>query len=57
MAVSADWIARRLPMGHTGSVNRKVGMVKRDPNLQIHADELEEMCINRVRCLISINLD
>ena len=56
MAVSADWIARRLPMGHTGSVNRKVGIVKRDPNLQIHADGQDKMCINGVRCLISTKL-
>jgi putative transposase len=42
-AVSAEWIARRLHMGHPGSVSRQVGIVKRDRKLQKQANELEKM--------------
>jgi REP element-mobilizing transposase RayT len=43
-AVSADWIAKRLRMGHPGSVSRQVGIVKRDRKLQKQVNELENMC-------------
>jgi hypothetical protein len=43
-AVSAAWIARRLRMGHPGSVSRQVGIVKRDRKIQKQVNELEKMC-------------
>ncbi len=42
-AVSAEWIGRRLQMGHPGSVSRQVGIVKRDRKLQKQVNQLEEM--------------
>ena len=42
-AVSTEWIAKRLSMGHPGSVSRQVGIVKRDRKLQKKLNELEKM--------------
>jgi len=41
-AVSTEWIAKRLSMGHPGSVSRQVGIVKRDRNYK-KLNELEKM--------------
>ena len=41
-AVSTEWIAKRLSMGHPGSVSRQVGIVKRDRKLQKKLNELEK---------------
>ena len=38
-----DWIAKRLFMGHPGSVSRKVGNVKRNRKLKKRTVELEKM--------------
>ena len=42
-AVSTEWIATRLCMGHPGSVSRQVGIVKRDRKLLKKINELEKM--------------
>jgi hypothetical protein len=39
-----EWIAKRLQMGHPGSVSRQVGIVKRDKKLLKKLNELEKMC-------------
>ena len=41
-AVSTEWIATRLCMGHPGSVSRQVGIVKGDRKLLKKLDELEK---------------
>ena len=41
--VGFDWIAKRLAMGHPGSVSRQVGKVKRDRKLKKRTVELEKM--------------
>jgi hypothetical protein len=41
--VGFDWIAKRLAMGHPGSVGRQVGNVKRDRKLKKRTVELEKM--------------
>jgi REP element-mobilizing transposase RayT len=43
-AASTEWIAKRLQMGHPGSVSRQVGIVKRDKKLRKKLNELEKMC-------------
>jgi hypothetical protein len=43
-AVSADWIAKRLCMGHPRPVSRQVGSVKRDRKLQKQVNEVGKMC-------------
>ena len=43
-AASTEWIAKRLQMGHPGSVSRQVGIVKRDKKLLKKLNELEKMC-------------
>jgi putative transposase len=42
-SVGFDWIAKRLAMGHPGSVSRLVSKVKQDPKLQKRTHELEKM--------------
>ncbi len=42
-AVSTDWIAKRLHMGHPGSVSRQLGKVRNDANLQKALRKLEGM--------------
>jgi putative transposase len=42
-AVSTEWIATRLQMGHPGSVSRQVGLVKKDRKLLKKLNELEKM--------------
>ena len=42
-AASTEWIAKRLQMGHPGSVSRQVGIVKRDEKLFKKLNELEKM--------------
>lgn len=37
------WIARRLAMGHPGSVSRMIGLVRNDPKLTKRRDKLERM--------------
>jgi len=41
---STEWIAKRLQMGHPGSVSRQVGIVKRDDKLLKKPNDPEEMC-------------
>ncbi len=41
--VAFDWIAKRLHMGHSGSVSRQVSKVKRDQKLRKRINELEKM--------------
>jgi hypothetical protein len=41
--VGFDWIAKRLSMGHPGSVSRQVGKVKRNRKLKKRTLELEQM--------------
>jgi hypothetical protein len=43
-AASTEWIAKRLQMGHPGSVSRQVGIVKRNKKLLKKLNELEKMC-------------
>jgi hypothetical protein len=43
-AASTEWIAKRLQMGHPGSVSRQVGIVKRDKKLRKKLNKLEKMC-------------
>ena len=42
-AVSTEWLATRLCMGHAGSVSHQVGIVKRDRKLLKKINELEKM--------------
>jgi putative transposase len=42
-SVGFDWIAKRLAMGHPGSVSRLVSKVNQDPKLQKRTHELEKM--------------
>ena len=42
-AVSTEWLATRLCMGHPGSVSRKGAIVKRDRKLLKKLNELEKM--------------
>jgi len=41
--VGFDWIAKRLSMGHPGSVNRQMCNVKHDLNLKKRTVEMEKM--------------
>jgi hypothetical protein len=41
--VGFDWIAKRLSMGHPGSVSRQVSNVKRNRKLKKRTLELEQM--------------
>ena len=41
--VGTDWIARRLAMGHPGSVSRLIGQVKKDPERSKRRDKLDKM--------------
>jgi REP element-mobilizing transposase RayT len=43
-AASTEWIAKRLQMGHPGSVSRQVGIVKRNKKLLKKLNELEKIC-------------
>jgi hypothetical protein len=43
MAASTEWIAKRLQMGHPGSVSRQVGIVKKDKKLRKKLNDLEKM--------------
>jgi hypothetical protein len=43
-AASTEWIAKRLQMGHPGSVSRQVGIVKKDKKLRKKLTDLEKMC-------------
>ena len=42
-AVSFEWIATRLRMGHAGSVSRLVGNVKHNRKLEKQVNELDKM--------------
>ena len=42
-AVSTEWLATRLCMGHSGSVSRQVVIVKRERKLLKRLNELEKM--------------
>jgi len=42
-AASTGWIAKRLQMGHPGSVSRQVGIVKKDKKLRKKLNDLEEL--------------
>ena len=42
-AASTEWIAKRLQMGHPGSVSRQVGIVKKDKKLRKKLNDLEKM--------------
>ena len=42
-AVSTEWIATRLKMGHPGSVSRQVGIVKKSRKLQKQVNDLEKL--------------
>ncbi|MEI6676353.1 MAG: hypothetical protein WCO57_14380, partial [Verrucomicrobiota bacterium] len=42
-AASTEWIAKRLQMGHPGSVSRQVGIVKKDEKLRKKLNDLEKM--------------
>lgn len=41
--VGFDWIAKRLAMGHPGSVSRLVSQMKRDRKWKERANEMEKM--------------
>lgn len=41
--VGFDWIAKRLSMGHPGSVSRQVSLVKRQRKLKKQVDEMDEL--------------
>jgi putative transposase len=42
-AAGLDWIAKRLEMGHPGSVSRLIGEVRSDPDLTRKLETLEQM--------------
>jgi hypothetical protein len=42
-AVSTEWIATRLKMGHPSSVSRQVGIVKKSPKLQKQVNDLGKL--------------
>jgi REP element-mobilizing transposase RayT len=41
--VGTEWLAKRLQMGHPGSVSRQLGAVRNQPKLTSHLEKLEKM--------------